>query len=152
MGYCYERTIHGGMRLCCDKCGKSGGVRKRTCPHKVDHRDGTKPLPYCYPAALCSPCYAAEKKTLHATCAADAAQRQAEIDAHRARLEQGEWAVSSGWGSWADWVPEGWTGVIFRNINGDEQKWIVPADQYNPGSKRYLSDYPDAEEVVAVLL
>ena len=35
MGYCYGRNAHGNMALACDNCGTVGGVRKRTCPHKV---------------------------------------------------------------------------------------------------------------------
>ena len=42
MGYCYE---HRTNRLCCDKCGNAGGVRKRACP-----------CGYCPATALCQNC------------------------------------------------------------------------------------------------
>ncbi len=41
MGYCYDNK----MRLCCDLCGRSGGVRKHRCPHG-----------YCPSLALCNDC------------------------------------------------------------------------------------------------
>lgn len=42
MGYTYE---HRTNRLCCDKCGNAGGVRKRACP-----------CGYCPATALCQEC------------------------------------------------------------------------------------------------
>lgn len=51
MGYCYDLS----HRLCCDRCGKAGGVRKRKCPHS-----------YCPPPALCDDCYHAVKDELKA--------------------------------------------------------------------------------------
>lgn len=41
MGYCYTKS---GL-LCCDICGRSGGVRKRKCP-----------FGYCQPIAACPSC------------------------------------------------------------------------------------------------
>lgn len=53
MGYSYERTYTGHMALCCDICGKSGGVRRRKCP-----------FGYCQAVAACSECYKAKTTEL----------------------------------------------------------------------------------------
>ena len=45
MGYSYERTSTGHKALCCDICGKAGGVRKIKCP-----------FGYCQAVATCSDC------------------------------------------------------------------------------------------------
>lgn len=158
MGYCYGRNERGNMVLACDGCSNVGGVRKRTCPYKVrdDASRSTVPgtryeMRYCYPPALCAVCYAKRggQNGVHANCAAGAARSQAEYDTSYARLVAGEYKVMSAFGSWHDAVPAGKTGVIFRNLDGDERTYLVDADEYEPGPKGWLADYPDAQPVEA---
>lgn len=152
MGYCYEASGSGRGRLCCDRCGNAGGVRKRTCPYKMlgsTHRsvDGRRhALPYCYPTALCSPCLTeiGGSKVLHADCRGRAAERQAEADAEQARLDAGELLVGSAFGDWHDRVPTGMVGVLFFGENGDQVDVLVPDHRYHPGKRPWLSDYPEA--------
>jgi hypothetical protein len=100
MGYSY--TMSGGRHhIDCDACGRSSiegaqGVRKRTCPFKVNDR-GTRggeghSLPWCPPPALCSECFAkyGGSKGVHKDCREPAASAQARHDAERARLDTGD--------------------------------------------------------------
>jgi len=139
MGYSYDMS----GRLACDACGSTGKTRKRTCPHKV-HYAGGGSLPYCYPSALCADCYATRKATLHAGCAERAAARTADEAAKHARLVAGELEVASAFGTWHATVPEGWVGVIFRGTAANEAYRLIAADHYDPTSRRYMSEYPDA--------
>ena len=151
MGFSYGRTASGRSTLSCDSCGTVGGVRKRTCPHKV-HYAGGGSLPYCYPAALCSACYATAKPTLHAGHAELAAARTAAESAKHARLVAGDKEVSTAFGSWHAKVPTGFVGVGFAGpatergmLNGSISEWrLVPAEVYDPSVRRYLSDYHGA--------
>ena len=145
MGYSYGRNDRGNLVLSSASCGNLGGVRKRTCPYKVHHADGFS-LPYCYPSALCSTCYATHKATLHQDCAKGAAESQARENARAFRLASGEYEVGAAWGSWHEDVPDGMTGVVFRNVDKVEQYRLVRASAYDPSSRRYLSDYPHAQE------
>jgi hypothetical protein len=111
MGYCYTNA----GALCCDRCDRSGGVRKRTCPHKVGG------LPYCYPMALCQECYEAVKDKLHVNCKERAAARQAEEDAKLTTLKTGAFERGAAWGDWHEMVPKGMVGVVFRDINRKEE-------------------------------
>lgn len=148
MGHSYDKQ----GRLCCDGCGNSGGVRARKCRYLIS-RDGYK-LPYCYPPDLCAACFKKHGGTrgIHGDkCKEGAARMQAQEDARQARLQAGEWEVRSAFGSggalisgWPE-VPEDYTGVVFRNAKGEEVNALVPRDSYNPGTKRYLSDYPEAQ-------
>lgn len=52
MGYCYQAG-----RLCCDICGKAGGVRKLRCPH------GYCPAVACCDRDLCRDKLSAHRKT-----------------------------------------------------------------------------------------
>lgn len=124
MGYCYTR----GGALCCDRCGESGGVRRRTCPHKVRHGGGVS-LPYCQPAALCRACYAVERATLHAGCAEGAARAQATEDTRAAVLAGGGLLVKAAWGDWHPTVPAGEVGVLFEGR--DRRAWgLVSSHEY----------------------
>jgi hypothetical protein len=161
MGYSYGYNYRSGKYnlLVCDGCGKTTAdgvkaVRKRTCPHKVltdSHNNGHRyPLPYCYPSALCSGCYATHKATLHATCAEGAATSNAEADAIEAALDAGELFVSCAFGDWADGVPAGKSLVTFTGRGGANKiNVLIDAADYAPGSKKKLSDYPTAELVNA---
>lgn len=143
-------------RLCCDKCGQSGGVRKRTCPYKVRCDSlrsmyGQRPvLSYCSPWALCSPCFKVlgGLRGVHGdSCRDGAAQSQAEYDAIELALEAGELFVVS-----ASTTPEGMVAVTFwgrydpETRSRPEQKHIVPKSVYDfqdkPKRDR-LSDYAD---------
>ena len=92
----YSFDSHG--RLCCDNCGNAGGVRKRTCPHRVltDSLRGPRaPLPYCYPPALCPQCWhKIGGAQLHADWREGAAQGETQHDATESLLDTGK-ALSS---------------------------------------------------------
>lgn len=73
----------------------------------------------------------------------------------RAYLEAiGKYCVTSAWGSWADWVPEGKTGVVARKVQSvdhlghpsysdDEVCALVPAETYSARDGVFvLEDHP----------
>jgi hypothetical protein len=147
MGYSYDGS---SGRLCCDNCGGTQGVRKRTCPHKVlgsSHRSpgGRYALPYCSPPAYCSACFKDRggSKGVHATCAEGAALYQAKADAEEAALDAGEKLVAYGIGRGDD-IPEGYVKVGFQGKNGEKTEVFIPNESYDPGTKNKLSDYPEA--------
>lgn len=151
MGYSYGYDgISGRVLLACDSCGNAGGVRKRTCTHKVSHLNETTGtthnLPWCQPPALCSPCFKTHGggKAIHADCAEGAAAAQTRENEKTARMRRGDAIVASAFGSWHESVPEGSTGVIFRGCGGVEVCKLVPADEYDSAQKLFLSCYPDA--------
>jgi hypothetical protein len=132
MGYSYD----GRGKRCCDHCGKPGGVRKRTCIHKVlsdslystdGHRHS---LPYCSPPALCSPCYKAlgGRHWIHAACEVGAAASQARADAIEAQLDAGEFLPTSAFGDWHAKVPSGKVGIIYRGRAGKRYALVSDAD------------------------
>jgi hypothetical protein len=139
MGYSYGR---GG--LCCDKCGGEGSTRKRHCRYQVTSK-GVQPLPYCYPPALCPPCYAAEggMAGVHgARCKDGAAAAQRADDVVVARLKAGEYQVAAAWGDWDKDTPAGMVRVIARTWGGGEAQFVMPAADYKSGG--FVSDYPAA--------
>ena len=72
MGYCYDQH----NRLCCDICGKAGGVRKIKCP-----------VNWCQPVAACEPCRKAKKHIpddKHAHCREIQAEHARQLAAFRA--------------------------------------------------------------------
>lgn len=146
MGYSY--SFDG--KLCCDHCGKPGGVRKRKCPHFVltdNARSKERArLSYCYPPALCEGCKEEQKATLHASCAANAAKSQEQYDAVQARLDSGDKLVLSAWGDWHETVPAGFVGVLFGGprYEGHEYR-LIPSGDYDPGTKQFLSEYGDTQ-------
>lgn len=146
MGYGYGVSASGRYALACDNCGTVGGVRKRTCPHKVlgdTLRCAVRvAVPYCKAPAVCSECFAKLGKTkgLHARCAEPAAASQAEHDAIEAALDAGEAFVIAAWGDWADEVPAGHTKVLFKGRNGEIER-IMPHNLYNPAKVKALSAY-----------
>lgn len=148
MGYCYDMR----NRLCCDKCGASGGVRKRRCPYMVlgDSSRGPRfAMHYCSCPALCSVCYKAlgGLRGVHGQeCKDGAARSQAEYDAAQAKLDAGDLAVLAAWGDWNDKVPSGLTGVVFGAYGKTSIYRLVWADSYQPRAKPFLSDYPEAME------
>ena len=141
MGYSYERTASGRHALCCDACGKSGGVRKRTCKYKVTHNGFS--IPYCPPPALCSNCYATHKATLHDGCKAGAEASQAREDARQAQLQSGESLSSVGFGSWHDLVPDGMVGRGFKALDGTMTFVLLP-NELDQTRGDALSAYPEA--------
>ena len=136
MGYCYDLR----NRLVCDSCGDSGKTRKRTCPFKVHYPEGGS-LPYCYPSALCPPCYAKHKATLHAGCKDAAAKRNAELNVEGVRLAAGELKVKAAWGDWHADVPDGFSGVYFKGATSEAYKLVPKGDYKGSG---WLSDFPNA--------
>jgi hypothetical protein len=145
MGYSYESS---SGRLCCDNCGGTQGVRKRTCPHKVLGSSLHGPryaLPYCSPPAYCSACFKARggSKAIHGGCAEGAAAAQAKADAIEAALDAGELLVRSAQGDRAEGVPAGQCRVIFEG-RGTEATVFIPQESYDPQAKKKLSDYPEA--------
>ena len=133
MGYCY--AIRNGRHiLACDSCGTAGNVRKRRCIYG-----------WCQPPALCGPCYATLKPTLHGdACRISAEQYQAEKDAEQAILDGGDAISRTGWGSWHDAVPDGYVGRRFEYGDGTSAYRLIPADIDNDRTSKALSDYPEA--------
>jgi hypothetical protein len=150
--------MYQGNSLCCDNCGQTGGVRKRTCPHKVlgDSLFSVVPglrgeLPYCSPAALCSRCYHAHKATLHAGCKEGAARQQAKADQIEEMLESGAYLRTAAWGEWHEKVPAGRVGVAFKNREGAKVYYHVAAHEYGAiGEPRRPMDYPSAMPMEAI--
>ena len=154
MGYGYGRNASGREALACDGCGTVGGVRKRTCPHKVlgdTSRSATRyALAYCPAPALCAACWERHgKNAVHDQCKAGAAASQREADASQARLDAGELVLVAGYGSWDDRVPDGCSGALFRN--GEREVFVtMPSETYaERGAHSFLADFP-AELVTLV--
>lgn len=145
MGYSYAI---GSNALCCDSCGRTGGVRKRSCTAYVltdSLRSARQRLRYCKPAALCVECYRGEGGVkMHGRCHAEVMSVQAEYDRIEAALDTGESFVVAAFGK-ADWVPAGRTGLIFVGRTG-RIKGTVPKSKY-PAAGRRLSDYPNLEKL-----
>jgi len=149
MGYSYGRSASGRMALSCDHCGQVGGVRKRKCPFKVmDSGLRTKgvryALSYCPAPAYCAKCFSANggSKGIHEFCQEPARKAQEKYDAERAKLEAGELHVTSAYGDWCASVSKGWVGVVFADLEGNEVFVEIAQEQYDPGKKPWLSDYP----------
>lgn len=144
MGYCYDSH----NRLCCDGCGRSGGVRRRTCPHTVlgdslRSPGGHRPrMPFCYPPALCADCYRSRggQRGVHGnSCKDGAASSQAAYDKIEAELDAGELFVVS-----ASTVSPGLVEVTFWGRGcKPEVKRQMPAEAYDFRSKPRLSDYAE---------
>ncbi len=154
MGHCYDRRTGA---LCCDKCGASGGVRKRTCTATVltDSARGPRArLRYCIPPALCAACLqeVGGNAALHKDCKDRAAQSQAEYDDIERQLAAGESVAAAAWGSWHANVPEGQVGVLYRSRTATRYVLMAAAD-YDRSPRPVLSAVattpwcgPDANE------
>lgn len=130
MGYSYDRL----NRLCCDHCGVSGGVRKRTCPRKVltdSLRGPRRWLSYCYPPALCGDCYRqAGGSAIHNQCAEGAAASQVKYDEIEALLDAGEALSVAAWGQHDD-VPAGMVGLLFVSRTARLYRLVPTAEYHN---------------------
>ena len=140
MGYSYGRTASGRLALSCGACGKLGGVRKRTCEYRVYYADGTS-LPYCPAPALCGPCFAERRVSLHADCRESAARSTEKEAAKGRRLAAGDSIVAARWGDWHETVPTGKVGAVYRAADGTET-WILTDEAHMP---RWLSEAMLAE-------
>lgn len=144
MGYCYR-----GRNLVCDRCGHAEGVRKRPCRFRVTS-NGTNPLPWCKPPALCQSCWTdLGKGKIHDGCEAQAREAQHWDDVHTARLAAGEVMIRSAAGSWHEDCPEGH--VLLTGTDG--HRYLVPEaawDDRNPSvfARTFLSDLPTPTLVV----
>jgi hypothetical protein len=145
MGYSYDQS----KRLCCDDCGKAGGVRKRRCPYRVlsdSSRGPRHEMDYCSPPALCAADAQKAGKTLHAQCAAAAAAAQQEFYDTERRMSAGDLKVVA-----ARCGEPGWTVVTFAGpyiiAKGvDWREYVMPEADYRHGG--FLSDYPTAVTAV----
>jgi hypothetical protein len=135
MGYSYGTNERGNWCLACDNCGEVGGVRKRTCPEKVYYPNGSS-LPYCYPAALCSACYAKLKGTLHANCKRGAAKENALQARRGALLDAGAYLWRGSYGEWHESVPAGMVGMVFENASRDCIQENFPRYVYEMAQER----------------
>ena len=104
MGYCYD---HEG-KLCCDFCGKSGGVRRKKCPHG-----------WCQPVAICPVCRKdkekmAKESAAHGDCERLSNEAKARDAKVQALLDQDRFIRASALGVHG---PDGTelVHVIFRN-------------------------------------
>ena len=131
MGYRYDKAGH----LCCDRCGKSAGVRKRTCPYKVlgHSLDGPRRwLPYCPPLMLCGFCYTAMgQRLMHRECRAPAAVSQAEDDEIERQLDAGASLSVDAYGDWEPTVPKGMVGLKFVSRSGVSYRLMPEGDYPN---------------------
>jgi hypothetical protein len=134
-GYGYD--AFGARRLRCDKCGMTGGVRKRTCPYRVlgDSLRGRRiTLPYCVAPRLCSRCYSrlGGQDGLHGQrCRKAAADSQAHIDEIERQLDAGESFSTAAWGDWEPSVPDGKVGLLFSGRAGKTYRLMTEADYPN---------------------
>lgn len=139
MGFCYD--IRG--RMCCDRCGLSGGVRKRTCKYKVlsDSLYGPRQsLPYCPPPALCSACYRALGGIrIHDGCKEPAAASQADADAIEAVLDSGDLLSTTAFGDWHNEVPAGMVGLRFTGRT-QHSVWRLARSEDYPNRRVALSE------------
>jgi hypothetical protein len=132
MGYRYDDV----RNLCCDQCGKSGGVRERKCPYKVLGHSLNGPrqwLPYCHPLAPCGPCYTAMggEIRVHAECRAAAAASQAANDEIERQHDAGESLSIEAFGDWEPTVPNGMAGLKFVSRTGVFYRLMPEADYPN---------------------
>lgn len=127
----------GRWSMDCGKCGKLGASRMR-CP-----------INYCYPAQLCSECAKAtgwRRKATHAKCYESHARDERERIEFL--IENGKkWVAVVAWGDWAEWVPQGMTGVAcYRGGNqagrsGECAYFLVSADEYRAqGQHNFVID------------
>lgn len=113
MGYTYENG-----RLCCDNCGKSGGVRRRKCTYG-----------WCPPPAVCPDCWKGgvrdkERRFHEERCKAPAAAYAAKERERQKLLVAGHYLRASAC-STSDGVL-----VTFRNCDGDEREYLMHRDTY----------------------
>ena len=149
MGYSFD--FRG--RMCCDSCGNPGGVRRRTCPHRVRYHDGGS-APYCYPPALCSACYAKHGglRGVHGErCRDGAGEAQVREDRIGAKLAAGEIQVRAAWGRGGSEpsrygnVPPGQVMVACS----DDKRYLVDAAEYDRRTRdNFLSEFPSAVEYI----
>lgn len=139
MGYSYGRSESGRLVLACDGCGKLGGVRKRTCPHKVYYAEGGS-SPYCPAPALCTPCYHVHKGAMHRECAEGAAKATAREVERKRRLEAGEAELRTCWGSWHETVPAGFVGARYLALGGKETYVLLPDEPKAETRSLWLSE------------
>ena len=134
MGYCFDYR----HRLCCDGCGKAGGVRKRKCAYRVRASvlDGGYSIPYCSPPALCSDCYKKHGglRGVHGDrCRDGAAASQAEADADDKRHAEGDLKLRSA-------LRQG--DKVLLKFDGEI---AVLVDDYEYGKVRWFLDLDDYE-------
>ena len=121
MGYCYEVGVGGKRgRLCCDRCGNAGGVRKVACKYG-----------WCQSNAICPTCRKnGAVKEYHAWCdenCKESAERWAERqDDEQRKLNDGQFVLRSAVG-----VGDGKVSAIFKNVYDHECEIIVTKEEYD---------------------
>lgn len=88
MGYSYDARTG---QLCCDACGRHGGVRRKRCP-----------VNWCQPIALCAACRPTHTgdawKQQHLRCPEFSARFHAEEEARLAARRRGQPVIDAGVG------------------------------------------------------
>lgn len=132
MGYIYS-----GRKLCCDYCGKPGGVRKIRCP-----------FGWCPATAMCAECKKEHKAETTATwhethggCGTRSAAYRKVEEKRVALLAAGEFLRVAAYG------PNGAVEVTFRNAGGTERIVTMPADVYRAFSLLEPATVGDFERV-----
>ena len=137
MGYSYD----GQGRLCCDVCGRSGGVRKIRCP-----------FGWCPPAALCQECRSKYGSRLTRAyhrqmgCEADVAEARQRDAEQQALLDSGNYVRTSAL------AHNGRVKVVFRNAAGDRKAyWMAPGTYRSiplmqPATPAHFSEYGKVTE------
>jgi len=122
MGYVYEKDIKTGRSiLCCDNCGKSGGVKKFKCP-----------FGWCQARALCPECTkelkpkSKEYRAKHRAKGCETAEKrfQDEKELRASLLASGKWIRKAAVG-----VDEG-VKVWFSRQDGSELEAIMSRETY----------------------
>jgi hypothetical protein len=65
-------------------------------------------------------------------------------DVEWTRLTSGDELVRAAWGDWHENVPEGKTGVLFRDVDGNDHYKLVRADEYD-FHRKWLAEFTTAE-------
>ena len=135
MGYCYE-----GNKLCCDKCGAAGYVRKRPCPSG-----------YCQAMALCKTCNAEIRKDgrwkgAHAHCSVASAKYKAERALEQHLLDEGRWLRKAAVGT-----DDGRVKVWFRNKDGEEKLGFMHPQVYKALGYQDAKTWEDYERLAEKL-
>jgi hypothetical protein len=132
MGYRYDDAGN----LCCDRCGKSGGVRKRKCPYKVLGHSLNGPAAVAALLPPAGPVWGllhghGRQNRCTRECRAAAVAGQAADDEIERQLDAGESLPVEAFGDWEPTVPNGMAGLKFVSRTGVFYRLMPEADYPN---------------------
>lgn len=141
MGYTYEKNYQTGRwSLCCQICGKAGGVRKHRCPYE-----------YCPSLALCTGCAKTHKPRSenHQRCKTADAEFQKEKRLREALLNNGYYVRTAAVGD------NGVVKVWFKNGEGAERQYHMAKETYRSIeliTPATIEDYMEHGELTEIAL